>query len=106
MRLRSILLTSVACAIALPAAAADLSHAPITKAPIAAPLAAYNWSGFYLGGHAGGVWGDKDWTDVTSPAAPFNLRSGDMSGFLAGGQVGVNWQVNNIVFGIEGQVSW
>jgi outer membrane immunogenic protein len=68
--------------------------------------APYNWSGFYIGAHVGGVWGTKDWTDVTFPAAPFNLNSHDMSGFLAGGQVGINWQVSNIVFGIEGQASW
>jgi outer membrane immunogenic protein len=107
MRLTKIaLLASIACAIAVPAAAADLSRAPITKAPIAAPVIAYNWSGFYIGGHVGGTWGDKDWTDVTFPAAPLSLGSQDISGILAGGQVGINWQVGNIVFGIEGQASW
>src|SRR5215212_2500181 len=109
MRLiRSLLLASVACAVAVPAIAADLSRAPITKAPLMAPVAAYNWSGFYIGGHVGGVWGDKDWVEVfpLTGALPIARGSGDMSGFLAGGQVGINWQVNNIVFGVEGQISW
>jgi outer membrane immunogenic protein len=73
---------------------------------VVAPVSAYNWSGFYIGGHVGGVWGNKDWTDVTIPAAPFNLGSHDMNGFLAGGQVGINFQTGNWVFGIEGQASW
>jgi len=106
MRLvRSALLASVACAMAFPAAAADLRAAPITKAPAYAPAAAYNWSGFYIGGHVGGTWGDKDWTDVTF-TTPFATGSHDMSGFLAGGQAGINWQVGNLVLGVEGQISW
>jgi outer membrane immunogenic protein len=107
MRLfQSALLGCVACAIAVPALAADLSRpVPVTKAPVIVP-AAYNWTGFYIGAHVGGVWGTKDWTDITFPAVPVNLGSHDLSGFLAGGQVGINYQVNNIVFGIEGQGSW
>jgi outer membrane immunogenic protein len=88
MRLiHSALLACVACAVAVPAIAADLSRAPITKAPALAPVVAYNWSGFYIGGHVGGTWGNKDWTDVTVPAVPFNLGSQDISGIIAGGQV-------------------
>jgi len=89
----------------LPTSAADLGARPIAKAPIAAPIALYNWSGFYIGGHVGGLWGDKDWTDVTAPPV-VPLGSHDVSGFLAGGQVGFNYQVGTWVFGIEGQVSW
>jgi outer membrane immunogenic protein len=32
--------------------------------------------------------------------------SHEVSGFLAGGQIGFNWQAGNWVFGIEGQASW
>jgi outer membrane immunogenic protein len=70
-----------------------------------APPIIYNWSGFYIGGHIGGLWGDKDWTDVTLPPA-ISLLSHDVSGFLAGGQAGFNFQSGAFVFGIEGQWSW
>src|SRR5262245_42890924 len=93
-------------AMTLPAAAADLGARPIAKAPVAAPVAVYNWSGFYIGGHVGGLWSDKDWTEVTNPAVTRNLGSNEVSGFLAGGQIGFNWQVGAWVFGIEGQASW
>jgi outer membrane immunogenic protein len=91
--------------LSLPAAAADLGARPVGKAPVVAPVALYNWSGFYIGGHIGGVWGDKDWTDITF-GAPFVDGSSEVSGFLAGGQVGFNWQAGAWVFGIEGQFSW
>ena len=51
---KKILLTTTAL-IALgiaPAAAADLAARPYTKAP-AAPVAIYNWTGFYIGGFGG-----------------------------------------------------
>src|SRR5215470_15217165 len=78
-------------ATALPTSAADLGARPIAKAPIAAPVALYNWSGFYFGGHIGGVWSDPNWTDV-SGIPPFISGSHNASGFLGGGQVGFNWQ--------------
>ena len=92
--------------LSFPAAAADLGARPIGKAPVVAPIPIYNWSGFYIGGHVGGVWGDKDWTDITFAPLAFPDGSSDVSGFLAGGQIGFNWQAGNWVFGIEGQASW
>jgi outer membrane immunogenic protein len=82
------------------AQAADLK-APAYKAP-QAPVAYYNWSGFYIGGHVGGVWGDKDWLFT----GPLTTTSHNVSGFLGGGQVGFNWQVGQVVLGVEGQFSW
>jgi outer membrane immunogenic protein len=101
----------------LPTSAADLGARPISKAPVAAPIALYDWSGFYIGGHIGGTWGDKDWSVAPGTAlAPlgiaipvagvFSIGSHRTDGFLAGGQVGFNWQTGAWVFGIEGQGSW
>ena len=91
--------------LSFPAAAADLGARPIGRAPVMAPVPIYNWSGFYIGGHVGGLWGDKDWADFTVP--PITADGGhDISGFLAGGQVGFNWQAGAWVFGIEAQASW
>src|SRR5689334_25446177 len=56
-------------ATALPSAAADLGARPITKAPVAAPIAAYNWSGCYIGANAGGEWSRYS-GDVTVGAFP------------------------------------
>jgi len=81
------------------AAAADLPPAPAAgpyyKAPAYAP--AYNWSGFYLGINGGGAWGRSNWT---TPGAF------DTSGGFVGGTIGYNYQINQAVLGVEGDVDW
>ena len=79
------------------AAAADLpvAPAPYYKAPVYAP--AYNWSGFYLGINGGGGWGRSTWTTT----GPF-----DTSGALVGGTIGYNYQMNQVVLGVEGDLDW
>jgi outer membrane immunogenic protein len=74
------------------AVAADMP----TKAYVAAP-AAYSWTGCYIGVHAGG--GTMKDSQVQS-----NLFNG--GGGVAGGQVGCNYQVNQFVFGLEGEGWW
>ena len=44
------------------ASAADLGQRPVYKA-MPAPVAIYNWSGFYIGGHLGYGWGREKITD-------------------------------------------
>jgi len=70
------------------------------KAPIAAPP--YDWSGFYVGGHIGYLWGrtrvEEDGV-VTEPGAP---TDGVIGGVLAG----YNWQNGPVVFGLEGDFGW
>jgi outer membrane immunogenic protein len=85
----------------VPAMAADMRAAPVyTKAPMMAPV--FSWTGCYIGGNAGGVWAHKDWTNSTGPAE----SSVDLSGGLAGGQIGCNYQVNTWVFGVQGDYDW
>jgi outer membrane immunogenic protein len=91
------------------ASAADLA-ARYTKAP--APIAAvYNWTGFYIGAHAGWGWneGDTFTNFLPSPAAfgaaPFGVNH-RQNGGMAGGQIGFNYQVNNLVWGVEADISW
>ncbi len=75
-----------------PALAADLPARTYTKAPaIVAPV--NNWSGFYIG--AMGGYGKEN----TSSA-------GAMSGGIAGGTVGYNWQTGAMVFGVETDAAW
>jgi len=68
-----------------------------------------SWTGFYVGGHLGYGWGSEDWTRIAGTGGQQGngrVRSFDLDGFLAGGQVGFNYQVNQWVFGIEGEMSW
>ena len=59
----------------------------------------WNWTGFYIGGHAGYAWSDVTWDNVSLTGEPV---SNDDSGFIGGGQVGYNWQFGQVVLGIEG----
>ena len=83
------------------AMAADISR-PVYKAPPAGALpVTYDWTGFYVGGHVGYGWADKDWRDA------FGLNvSNKADGFLGGGQVGFNYQIGQFVLGVEGDFSW
>ncbi len=91
------------CAGAALASAADLPAAPAMKAP--SPVAAaYDWSGFYIGAHLAGGSGIKRWTDTTT--TPLDEGTTDISGVIAGGQVGYNVQTGRFLFGIEAQGSW
>jgi outer membrane immunogenic protein len=89
-----------------PALAADL--------PLKAPppvVAAWNWSGFYIGGHGGYGWGRNSQTDVNDPFfigkfPGFNIPGFDPKGFLGGVQAGANWQTGAIVAGLEGDISF
>jgi len=90
------------------AQAADLlTKAPVLKAPAGAP---FSWTGFYIGGHAGGGWGDKKWSDWFDPINEISTVAPDASyhvnGPLAGGQIGYNFQSGWTVFGVEADASW
>jgi outer membrane immunogenic protein len=89
----------------------------------ASPTPGYNWSGFYFGGNAGAAWGRSNATtspncnyalnppgyfcDTTAGAANAALVAGAGSGGIAAGgftggvQAGYNWQVNNLIYGLE-----
>jgi outer membrane immunogenic protein len=90
-----------------PASAADVASRPYAApAPYIQPV--YDWSGFYIGGNAGGGWSHNCW-DVTNFVTPRNsLREGchDATGAVAGGQIGYRWQNAGWVFGLEAQGDW
>ena len=85
------------------ASAADLRQ-PVYKAAPAPVMAAYNWSGFYMGLHAGYGWAGGEATNVGGTT----VVDLNVDGFLAGAQLGWNWQAAGSpwVFGIEGDWSW
>ena len=67
--------------------------------PLIAPT---NWTGFYVGGFAGGAYGR---TDIGFVGAPTEGSKPWVFGPLGGGQIGYNHQfVNNWVLGVEGDI--
>jgi outer membrane immunogenic protein len=66
------------------------------------PPPAIDWTGCYLGVHAGG--GIID--DTFVPRGDVILRSATGGGAVAGGQIGCNSQTGIMVFGIEGEAAW
>jgi outer membrane immunogenic protein len=80
------------------AVAADLSLAPLYKAPPAPLPPAYDWTGFYFGVNGGGGWGHSSWSANTTG---INLPGGQ-----AGGTIGYNRQLGKVVFGVEGDIDW
>jgi outer membrane immunogenic protein len=100
---------ALAAALLQPAAAADIpAPAPVYRAPPTVVI--FNWSGFYIGVHGGGGWGSKDATSAPYPFAAATITPDaatiDVTGWLAGGQFGGNYQVGMWVFGVEAQASW
>jgi len=80
------------------------------------PVAVYDWTGAYVGGHVGYGWGSSHWTahDSSGPSLSgsldfykgFDFSKGTGS-FLGGFQAGYNTMLpSHLVLGIEGDVSF
>jgi outer membrane immunogenic protein len=88
--------------------AADLPAHTYTKAPM---MAAYDWSGFYVGANGGYGSSSNCWNldNIAGvPLAPGIIPEGchDATGGVAGGQVGYRWQTGALVAGLEAQGNW
>jgi outer membrane immunogenic protein len=117
------LIAGAAFASLLAVTSASAADMPIY--PKAAPVAVYDWTGFYLGTNVGYSWGRGSTdgtstasqrvstfltgpptgpllTDVVTPLAGgvFSGRS-DINGFIGGGQLGYNWQIGSWLAGLE-----
>jgi high affinity Mn2+ porin len=98
-----------------PATAADL---PETMPAKALPIStAYDWTGFYLGGHIGYALGNSNFTATTTPGAPSISGSLDLfqgfdifkeqGSFFEGLQIGYNYMFQNrLVIGAEVDASF
>ena len=89
---RSVALAAMFAAISPAIAfATDLPLPPmVTKAPpLPAAVAPYNWSGLYVGGHLGYLWGR---TRVEEGGA-VTERNARTDGTIGGAMIGYNWQI-------------
>jgi outer membrane immunogenic protein len=92
-----------------------MSSIPLQAADISMEPEAHDWSGFYIGAHAGyggtDVNGKFDTDDIVSPdqsflddgEGPFDMN---VDGLFGGVQAGINWQSGSFVIGLEGDVSF
>ncbi len=97
--------------------AADI---PIEYTPPVALPVVYDWTGVYIGVNAGYGWGDFGFGSGSADfpigfefgGEAFEGRFGlpnfsaDANGWLGGLQIGGNWQVNQIVLGLEADFQW
>jgi outer membrane immunogenic protein len=92
-------LGSIAVVAVLASGSAQAADALVpTKAPPF--VAAYNWSGPYVGGHVGAGFSYRNWTLGDGSLA----EAGDAA--MLGGQIGFNYQVGPWVLGVEGDAAW
>ncbi|HML08368.1 MAG TPA: outer membrane beta-barrel protein [Xanthobacteraceae bacterium] len=101
-RIASLMAATAAVGIASAASAADLGL-PVKAGP---PVAAYPWGGCYIGAQLGGGVMSDTW------ASDYDGHDYRGAGWIAGGQVGCNYQTNwhvwggAFVVGIEGEGMW
>lgn len=100
--MKKYLLASVAALGLVAAGAASAADLPSRKGPVAAPVyvvPAFTWTGFYVGGNAGYGWGN-----VNTNGGLALTNTGDLDGFIGGGQVGYNYQMGQFVLGVEADI--
>jgi outer membrane immunogenic protein len=92
-------------ALGAPALGADLSYkAPLLKAP---PYSPYSWTGWYVGVNAGYGVGQQQGNYAFNAGAGAGAVIGNEAfnaipgGGFGGGQLGYNYQINNVVVGLE-----
>lgn len=89
---------SALLATSMAANAGDLPSRPYVPPPVYVPPP-FSWTGFYLGGNFGGAWTQSN---VTDALFGLNFSSGNNNGaFIGGGQLGFNYQLSNLVIGVE-----
>jgi outer membrane immunogenic protein len=109
---RTLFAGAIALTVASPAFAADLPagpppQAPAAYVPVQAPV--YNWGGVYIGANGGSSYMTQAGTTNTITSSGASVGTGPAIsawGFAAGGQIGANFQMNQIVFGVEADADY
>jgi outer membrane immunogenic protein len=110
--MKTIILASVLVATGCAStSAADLAAAPASKA-YAMVDTAYNWTGFYVGGHVGAGWARGSMIGDPFPDPPSYgieqqvIALGQSTAAVGGGQIGYNWQLSpRFLLGLEADFS-
>ena len=104
MKTRALLATAALGLLCFPLSATAADFEPIDTR--------YDWTGFYIGGHAGygdanvdGVF-DRSEIDGEFPEEATFADDLNLDGFIGGGQVGFNWQHDAFLLGLEGDFSF
>ena len=86
----------------------SISLGMVASAAAAPPyVAAYNWTGFYVGGNIGYSWGPSNTNETLNDPGPPGVTllavnpTLNLNGVIGGGQIGYNLQRGKWVFGIE-----
>jgi outer membrane immunogenic protein len=93
------LIFGMIAALAFTASAMAADNFPYSKVPAYGP-ASYDWTGFYLGAHAG--YGTGTIQDVNNPGAAKQSPEGGFGGL----QAGYNYQLGRVVVGVEADASF
>jgi outer membrane immunogenic protein len=100
---------AVAGLIGTPVLAADISSKAPPPPPPPPPI--FSRTGLYIGLNAGGAFDNKVMEEPTGRFSEFAgasllSTSSNQSAFTGGGQIGYNWQFDNVVAGIEGDFNY
>lgn len=100
-----LLVAALAAGLASPVVAAD---APAAKPPVKAPApAAFNWTGCYVGIQGGGSWGKSEHVGRVGDVAGGTITGTfNLTGGVAGGAFGCDFQIEKTVLGFENDASW
>jgi outer membrane immunogenic protein len=95
----------IAMSAPLTAFAADLPQPlpPPPRAPAFVPPPPPLWSGIYIGGNLGAGWNHGN---ISDSSGLFTWGANNSTTFVGGGQIGANYQISNVVLGIEGDFDW
>lgn len=70
---------------------------------------AFDWTGFYIGAAGGYAWGKFEASTQDDPTHPLEEHNGDIDnadGWLLGGTIGYNHQIDSFVLGVEADGFW
>ena len=92
-----LLAATLLCGVTGSAFAADA----IVQEPVIVAPAVFNWTGGYVGGQVGYLWGDGNFTSDAG------IADVGPDGWLGGIYVGYNYQMaNNVVLGVDADFAW
>jgi outer membrane immunogenic protein len=116
--MRKMLLAGATASLVLGAVQAQAADMAVKARPYAAPVAAFSWSGAYIGGNVGGIWGqhrdDVNGVLISGTGADcafatscgISNSSGWSSSVIGGIETGYRFQHGMWVLGFEQDIRW